>query len=122
MTKSRIASRSPRTLTLLTVVSRPVSCYELSTHAALTREAAMASRLFPMSTGSDEGSVLLQRLGLGDQADSLGAVYIDMARGDAEERSIYPCGLREDLRQTRSMTPTGIKSTKPRSFHRSPPG
>ena len=34
-------------LVLLTIAGRPASGYELATHAALTREALVASRLFP---------------------------------------------------------------------------
>ncbi len=62
-----------------------------------------------MPVPGDEGSVLLQQLGLSDRADFLGAAYIDMARGDAEQRSIYPEGYKQFA--TRKIDDANLKST-----------
>ena len=67
-----------------------VDAYELVTHAALTRHAYFLSRLNPGTSAFPGNPDLLVRLGLDQRASSLGGVYFDMARGDAEERLSRP--------------------------------
>ena len=67
----------------------PCSAYELATHAALTREAFLASRLNAAAALS-ASIPLLEQLGLGTLPGNLGVAYIDLARGTATERSAFP--------------------------------
>jgi len=71
-------------------VAFTVEAYEFVTHAALTRHAYLLSRLNPGTSAFPGSPDLLIRLGLEQRAGSLGAVYFDMARGDAEERLSRP--------------------------------
>ena len=67
--------------------------YELSTHAALTREACVASRLGPADDAQVPPSELVSRLGLDGRRRSLGSVYIDLAHGSIHERLAVPGGF-----------------------------
>ena len=67
----------------------PCLAYELATHAALTREAFLASRLNAPATLAAP-TPLLEQLGLGTLPGNLGGAYIDLARGAATERSAFP--------------------------------
>ncbi|MCC6193721.1 MAG: hypothetical protein IT518_04560, partial [Burkholderiales bacterium] len=64
--------------------------YELATHAALTREAWLLSRLNPATAPGPVTSPLLERLGLDTRAGDLGRIYIDLARRASTERSATP--------------------------------
>ena len=69
--------------------AKPGLAYELATHAALTREAFLASRLNAPATLSAP-TPLLEQLGLGTLPGNLGVAYIDLTRGAAKERSAFP--------------------------------
>ena len=73
----------------LTVAPASVG-YELATHAALTREAWLLSRLNPTTAPGPVTSNLLEHLGLDTRAGNLGHTYIDLSRGIATERSAFP--------------------------------
>lgn len=68
----------------------PAHAYEFATHAALTREAFLLSRLNPGTWFAPGNPELLIRLGLLERHDSLDYYYVDMASGDQDVRHARP--------------------------------
>ena len=67
--------------------------YELSTHAALTREACVTSRLGAADNAEALPTELILRLGLDGSRTSLGSIYLDLAHGSVHERQAVPGGF-----------------------------